>query len=1192
MSTQFLQPPFDQRAWRRAAMLLSCHLLIFCFATADLFAQRNLQNIPIPNPDEELKSFIVADGFEVNLYAADPLMAKPIQMNFDAAGRLWIASSEVYPHIKPGQQANDKILVLEDADRDGRAERTTVFADGLLIPTGVVPGDGGAYVANSSELLYLKDTDGDGKADQRRVVLSGFGVEDTHHLLHTLRWGQDGCLYMNQSIYIHSHIETPYGVQRLNGGGIWRFRPETLELEIYCRGFVNPWGLHFDAWGQSFATDGAYGEGINYVFPGSVFVTAPGAKRIMAGLNPGSPKHCGLEIVGGSHLPEDWQGNMITNDFRAHRVCRFVVSEEGSGYASRQETELIKTSHVAFRPIDVKMGPDGAIYIADWYNPIIQHGEVDFRDPRRDHTHGRIWRVTAKGRPLVQPPQLEKASIPELLALQSSPEPWNRLQAKLLLKQRAPEAVLPELQRWLAGLDRQQPNYESLRLEGLWIYQTLNLVQRPLLEELLKSADHRIRAAAVRVAADWVNRLDAEPVGVAQAALPGVASAVATVPVAVSAADATGGTKAGSLSRSQQRALDYFSQAVADSHPRVRLEGVRALARIPHAVAAETAMVVLDQPLDRWLDFAAWQTMRDLQSSWLPAVQRGELDFGGRIDRLTFALRAAESPEIAQPLLELVRTGRIPVNRLTPVLTLVASVGNGAELQELLVRAAMSDSGLEPAQRAAILEAMAQEAPRRKVVPAGGFELLTGLLNATDVTLRAAAMRAAGTWKRDEHRGTVERAAHEDAAEPVRLAAIEALAELGGDSAIAVLVERAKQGNLPERQRAVVSLARLAPRLSAEAAVQLLGQTELDPGLVVGELLARREGPSSLTAALAGAELPPDVARLLLRAAQATGKPLPELLAAIEKAGKLKDFRWTLTPDLLSELVADVAAKGDPHRGEMVYRRQQLQCQKCHAIGGAGGLVGPDLVSIGASAQVDYIIESLLAPNAKVKENYHAITILTDQGKLVTGIPIRDGQEEIVVRDAEGRVVTIPKATIEERAESRSLMPDGTVDGLTRTELVDLVRFLSELGKVGDFAVSSRALIRNWETLLPTPAAQQRLRRTSFDTAATNDPELTWQPIYGRISGDLPLEELPLHTLQGNTPPTSFVRFQIEHRTAGPVRLKFHSVTGLALWVDGKPTPIQTDLEVALPNGIHQFVLAIDRTQAAALRIESKLNTE
>ncbi len=357
-------------------------------------------------------------------------------MNFDARGRLWVASSEVYPQIKPGQVANDKVVILEDTDGDGKADKTTVFADGLLIPTGVEPGDGGAYVANSTELLHLADTDGDGKADTRRIVLSGFGTEDTHHIFHTLRWGPDGMLYFNQSIYIHSHIETPWGVRRLGGGGIWQFRPESMWLDVFARGWVNPWGHHFDRWGQSFATDGAGGEGINYVLPGASYETAVGASRILDGLNPGSPKYCGAEIVSGRHLPEDWRGNILTNDFRANNVCRFVLSDDGAGYASRNLPNLITTRYPAFRPIDVKMGPDGAIYIADWYNPIIQHGEVDFRDPRRDHTRGRIWRVTAKGRPLVEKPNLVGATDEQLLEFLKAPEDWTRHFAKRVLKER------------------------------------------------------------------------------------------------------------------------------------------------------------------------------------------------------------------------------------------------------------------------------------------------------------------------------------------------------------------------------------------------------------------------------------------------------------------------------------------------------------------------------------------------------------------------------------------------------------------------------------------------------------------------------------------------------------------------------------------------------------------------------------
>ena len=428
-------------------------------------------------------------------------------MNFDPQGRLWIASSEVYPHIKPGQTANDKIIILEDTKGVGKADKVTVFADGLLIPTAVEPGDGGAYVANSTELLHLSASKPGGKADKERVVLSGFGTEDTHHILHTLRWGPDGMLYMNQSTYIHSHIETPHGVRRLNGGGIWQFRPETMQLEVFVRGYINPWGHHFDRFGQSFATDGANGEGITHNIPGAAYSWAIGVNKILHGLNPGSPKHCGLEILSGTHLPEEWRGNLITNDFRGHRVCRFALKDDGSTYASQEKGELIKSNHPAFRPIDIKMGPDGAIYIADWYNPIIQHGEIDFRDPRRDHTHGRIWRVTAKGRPLVKRPDLVGAATPQLLDFLKLPEDWTRQNAKRVLKERGVKEVLPALKLWIAQLDPKDAEHEHQLLEALWVFQSLDVVEPELLTALMRARDYHIRSAATRVLAHWVDRI-------------------------------------------------------------------------------------------------------------------------------------------------------------------------------------------------------------------------------------------------------------------------------------------------------------------------------------------------------------------------------------------------------------------------------------------------------------------------------------------------------------------------------------------------------------------------------------------------------------------------------------------------------------------------------------------------------------
>jgi glucose/arabinose dehydrogenase/lysophospholipase L1-like esterase len=450
------------------------------------------KHTPQPHPE-----FTVADGFEVTLWAENPHLAKPIQINFDPQGRLWVASSEVYPQIEPGQAAHDKIVVLEDTKGAGKADKATVFADNMLIPTGLAPGDGGVYVAQSTELLHLKDTDGDGKADVRRVVLSSFGTEDTHHNLHTLRWGPDGRLWMSQSIYTRSEVETPHGVVRLRSGGVFRFEPASQKLEVVFKGWVNSWGHQFDEFGQSFLTDGAGGGGINWGLPGGMYVTYARARRILPSVSPGGyPKFASLEIIRSQHFPADWQGRMVTCDFRANRVTSFSITEQGAAYITKQEADICRTSNNTFRPIDVKLGPDGALYIADWSNPIINHGEVDFRDPRRDREHGRIWRVSVKGKAGLKKPELAKANTGTLLNELLSPNHFNASQATRLLVEKGSAAVAPELKTWTAKLKT-----EKEQLAALWIHQALNLPTTDLQAKLLAAQDGRIRAAAVRVLA-------------------------------------------------------------------------------------------------------------------------------------------------------------------------------------------------------------------------------------------------------------------------------------------------------------------------------------------------------------------------------------------------------------------------------------------------------------------------------------------------------------------------------------------------------------------------------------------------------------------------------------------------------------------------------------------------------------------
>lgn len=978
-------------------------LLYIGLLTQSLQAQNNLQDIPKPDLKEEQASFSITDGFEINLYAATPMIEKPIQINFDSDGRLWLCGSHIYPQLNVNEEPSDRIIILEDTNNDGVADKSSIFYDKLIIPGGVLPDNqGGAYVANGDKLIHLSDTDGDGKADKSDVLLTGFGTEDTHHTLHRLGWGPGGKLYMLQGYYISSHVETAYGPRRLNGGGLWTYDLDTRRLEIFTKGHVNPWGHSVSYWGQSFESDGA-GNGFGHSFPNAVFRASPGESQALPVLTPKRPKASGIEIISGNHFPPSWKGNVITNDFRANITDRYSLEADGSSYIATLEPTFLKSSHKSFRPVDVTMGPDGALYVTDWYSPIIQHGEVDFRDERRDHQHGRIWRITAKERPLLQKPNYKQLSIPELLDLLKADENWVRLLAKQTLKSKEASQMLPAIDKWLSKLDPQDPDYDHHRLEALWTVQTLNLIHIDLLESVLKSKTAGARSAAVRVLYYWNEKVP--------------------------------------------DAIDLLKTAVQDSDSSVRREAITSLSQFSSIEAFNTAILAYNSDMDRSYAFALRQTFRSLSKYWLPSVLNGDLKPQTDNEALIYALKNTEDPRAAQPLIDLFKNSKRPDAN---ILSVIGRIGNPMQLDFLSEIASTQGNPYTMEAANGLLIA----AKNRGVFPdKNTAKVLQNLFTSTNENIQATACALVGYWNSKEFIDILkQKLSKPNTSYTIQKSVAQALAMLGTDDIRDFLVRMSDEDHSMSTTRlAVSSLVQVDLDKGIETIANTLSK-EIDEATIKSLMrtIVRKEGAfRALSSALEGKTITAKTARHASRYVQLSGREGTKvLMAALAKAGSIKIPGEPNNRNKTLALVTKLK-EGNAEKGKEIYHRPQLMCTSCHNLKGAGlSDIGPDLGSIGSSAPADYIIESLIEPSKKIKEGYKSSTVTTKNGDFYTGSILLEDANMITIRTSAGAEITMQKSKIESREAAKvSMMPAGLTDSLDESELIDLLKYLTELGK-------------------------------------------------------------------------------------------------------------------------------------------------
>ncbi len=543
----------------------------------------------------------------------------------------------------------------------------------------------------------------------------------------------------------------------------------------------------------------------------------------------------------------------------------------------------------------------------------------------------------------------------------------------------------------------------------------------------------------------------------------------------------------------------------------------------------------------------------------------------------TAASFAEEPPSAVGPVMKLLRGGRVPEARLPAIVEIVGTRGNEQDLAFLFTSAI--GPGWSDDLRATSFRLLADAASTRKVVPAGDLAPVNQLLApATAPALQLSAIRFVGAAQVQAASGALaELLDRETADQETRTAALEAYVAVAGSEALPV-IRRVLAGDAPLSVRgpALAALAELdVNAAAADAAAILAGLGPADEaGVVVDAFLVRQGGSKKLAEAVAAATLKPDVAKLALRHIYAVGRSDEELVSALGKAAGINDDPLPVTPELITGLIAEVETSGDAARGEAVFRRSDLSCMKCHAVSAGGGQVGPDLSAVGSISPLDYLAMSVLEPDQAIKEAYITRVVATVDGRVLQGILVDRNSERLVLKDATGVVHTIAVADIDDEIEGKSLMPKGLVKFMTRQELVDVVTFLSQLGRPGEYAIRTTPRFQRYRVLARVPSAIGENIPNDEQFEAEIGRSADWIPFYARVNGTLPLDEAR-RAAGGDI---IFLAAEFDVREAGEVELKLSAAGPVTVWLDDDSVD---DLArpLAVEPGRHRVTLRIDARQ-------------